>query len=795
LISAAAIGFELLLVRLFAIIQWHHYAAMVISLALLGYGASGTFLALAGATLTRCYLLTYTACATGFGLSALSCFLLAQRLPFNALELPWDPLQPLWLMLVYLTLMVPFFLAATCVGLTFMRYRGCIARVYSFDLIGAAGGTVALVGVLFLVPANRALELVAAVGPLAAALAWLGSGARPRWVSLLLALLTVVLVVGLPPSWVALNMSPYKELRQALRVAGATVVASRSSPLGQLTVVHNPVIPFRYVPGLSLNTLGEATEQLAIFIDGDGSGVIAGYRGQPGSLSYLDDTTAALPYHLLQQPRVLVLGAGGGAAVLQALYHQARRVEAVELNSQLVGLVRREFGEFAGNLYRKGAWNDRVRVHIAEARSFVAQSRDHYDLILVELGHASAAAAGGLSALSESYLLTVEALAAYLERLAPGGLLTLSRGSKLPPRDSVKLFATAVAALERTGEREPWRRLAWIRGWDTSTLIVKNGPFSDDDVATVGEFCQRRSFDVIYYPGVRSQDLNRFNQLDRPYFFDAARALLGPDRERFLDQYKFAVTPATDNRPYFFDFFKWYSIPEILSSLERGGVGLIELGYVVLVATLLQAVVASVVLIVLPLHLARLGARRSVRSLRVLGYFVAIGLGFIFVEIAFVQKLTLFLGHPLYAVAVVLAGFLAFAGLGSRRVAVQHGTSGGDGAVVALLATAILAVTCYALLPHLLSPFLGSPELVKVALALTLIAPLAFSMGRPFPLGMARLEARAPGLIPWAWGVNGCASVVAAVLAKVIAMHFGMTSVIVLAGLFYCGAASFALRD
>ena len=214
----------------------------------------------------------------------------------------------------------------------------------------------------------------------------------------------------------------------------------------------------------------------------------------------------------------------------------------------------------------------------------------------------------------------------------------------------------------------------------------------------------------------------------------------------------------------------------------------------------MQAVVASVVLIVLPLLFVPMGAwergaRRMLRSLRVLGYFVGIGLAFIFVEIAFVQKLTLFLGHPLYAVAVVLAGFLAFAGLGSRQVATQHKGAVGAGAVPALFIAAILAVACYALLPHLLSPFIAAPEPVKVVLALTLIAPLAFSMGRPFPLGMMRVESSAPGLVPWAWGVNGCASVVAAVLAKVIAMHLGITAVVVLAGLCYCGAASVALRD
>jgi spermidine synthase len=597
-----------------------------------------------------------------------------------------------------------------------------------------------------------------------------------------------IVPVGVPADWQRLHPSDYKDLTQTLRVGGARIVAERSSPLGLVTVVENAAIPLRHAPGLSLNAAMELPQQLGIFVDGDGPSALTHYDGRREPLAYLDYLTSALPYHLLVQPRVLVLGAGAGADVLQALYHRAPAIDAVELDPQVIDLVQRALSDFSGKPYGDPA----VRVRIGEARGFVARSSGRYDLIQVALLDAFGVASAGLHALSESYLYTVEALQEYLEHLEPGGMLAITRWVNLPPRDVLKLFATAVEALERRGASEPAKQLILIRGWKTATLVVKNGAFTSADLGALKEFCRQRSFDVAYYPGIEPAETNRYNLLEEPFFHDGALAVLGPDRDAFFDRYKFAITPATDDRPYYFHFFKWRTLPELLQLKEQGGLPLLEWGYPVLVATLMQALAASLLLILLPLWILR---RRSnfagpadVSSLRVGTYFLAIGFAFMFVEIAFIQKFVLFLSHPLYAIASVLCAFLIFAGAGSRfsRRLLSGKFAGRASPVVwPAIAIGLLALTYAFVLPSVFKPLMALPDELRIVLTLVLIAPLAFAMGMPFPLGLASLAARAPPLIPWAWAINACASVIAAIVATLLAIHFGFTAVVLAAILLY----------
>ncbi|MBO3275888.1 spermine/spermidine synthase domain-containing protein [Pseudomonas schmalbachii] len=785
LLSASALGYEVLLLRLLSIIQWHHFAYMMISVALLGYGAAGTAVALAQRVLVPRFHGVFMAGAVLFGLSAIACFTLAQHVPFNPLEIVWDARQPLRLLWIYLLLFVPFFCAALCICLTFTCFQEQIHRIYAFDILGAGIGSLAIVVALFVLTPVDALRLLGGTGIAAGALA---CGWHRRKLAAALLALAVVLPAGVPERWIALAPSEYKELSQTLRIKDARAIAEAWSPLGLLTVVDSPTIPLRHAPGLSLNATLEPPAQLAIFTDGDGLSALNRYDGRREPLAYLDYLTSALPYHLLRQPRVLVLGSGAGTDVLQALYHGARAVDAIELNPQVIDLVQRQFADFSGRPYSA----PNVRVLIGEARGLVASRREPYDLIQIALLDSFGTASGGLHALSENYLYTEEALAEYLRHLAPGGLLAITRWITLPPRDIPRLLATAAEAIERDGKTSAARRIVMIRGWKTATLLVGNRDFSAADVAALQAFCRERSFDLAYYPGMTAAQANRYNLLDQPYFFDAAQALLSGDREGFLARYKFDVRPTTDDRPYFFHFFKWRSLPELLALKAQGSLSMLEWGYPVLIATLLQASVAAVALILLPLWVARHRQRRSPGAgagrfeLRVVAYFAAIGLAFMFVEIAFIQKFTLFLSHPLYSVAVTLSAFLIFAGLGSRYSArLQAGAALRHPLVRPVLAICALALLYLAVLPPLFQLLAPVPTLGRFAVCAALVAPLAFAMGMPFPLGLGRVSARAEALVPIAWGVNACVSVVAAVLATLLAIHLGFTVVLLLALVLY----------
>jgi spermidine synthase len=793
LLSAAALAYEVLLTRLFSITLWNHFAYLIISAALLGYGASGTFLALTRERLEPRFGAVFVAFACAFGLTAAASFLVAQRIPFNPLELFWDPRQTGYLLGIYLALIVPFFCAASCVGLAFSRFRERIGHIYSADILGAGAGSAAIVLALFALPPMQALKLLCAIGFLAAAIAVLETRVRPRILFAALTAAAIIVAVAPAGDWMQLRPSPYKDLSQTLQASGARVIAERNSPLAQTTVVESPLVPFRHAPGMSLASPMEPAPQLGVFSDGDGPSPLTRFDGNLAPLAYLDYLTSALPYHLKKNPQVLVLGAGAGGDVLQALYHRASRVDAVELNPQVVALIRGEFAQYSGRLYDR----PEVKVHLAEARGFVAASRDQYDLIQVALMDSFGAASAGLYSLSENYLYTTEAFEDYFARLKSDGILAVTRWVTLPPRDTLKLFAAAVAALEHSGAAHPAKRLVLIRGWKTSTLLVKNGEFSAQEIAAVREFCRTRSFDPAHYDGITADEVNRYNRLDAPYFFAGAQALLSPQRDAFMDGYKFHITPASDDRPYFFRFLKWQSLAEILALREQGGLPLLEWGYPVLVATLIQAVLASALFILLPLR--RLNANRAaghtIARWRVAVYFSAIGFGFMFLELAFIQKFILFLAHPLYAVAVVLCAFLVFAGLGSRfshGILLAFGRLPGRPLVWLGIAIGMLAIGYVLFLPIVFHEFVGLPDGFKIGISIALIAPLASLLGVPFPVTLSRVAAHSAALIPWAWAVNGCASVTGAVLATLLAMHLGFTVVVILAAMFYCLAVTVA---
>jgi len=791
LVSAAALGYEILLMRLFSIIQWHHFAYMLISLALLGYGASGTFLTIFRGSLLPAFSKTFILSALLFGLSSVVCFLIAQEVPLNVLEILWSVREWGHLVVIYVVLAVPFFFAANCIGLTFQRYRECIGRVYAADLVGAGTGAIGIIALLFFAFPITALGVIGVLGIAAASLGYLATGPQPRWVATAWVLTVAILTTLIQSGGLTTHSGEYKELSQLLRVMGTHRLQQRSSPLGLLTVVRSPEIPLRYAPGLSLTSHAAVPEQLAVFTDGDGMSVINRYDGSPDAVAFLDDLPSALPYHLLSaNPRVLVLGAGGGTDVLQALGHHADQVDAVELNPQLAHLVRRVYGDFAGHLYD----DPRVHLHFADARGFVSASHSRYALIQLALLDGFNAGGAGLHALNENYLYTTEAIREYLSLLQPGGFVAITRWVRLPPRDGIKLFATAIAALEDLGITDPGRRLAWIRNWQVSTLLIKNGEFASEDIDRIRRFCAERSFDIAHVAGITREETNVYNVVSRPYFAEATTALLGPQREQFLRSYKFQVEPATDDRPYFFHFFRWPLLQEAWSLKGAGGLSLLDMGYPVLIATLIQALVLSTLLILVPLR--NLGDSRdhdpdSRRRLHTGIYFSCIGLAFMFTEIIYLQKFTLYLAHPLYAIPVVLAGFLLFAGMGSRWAARISRRSARGRVILAAAALLLLSTLYLVLIPPWLHGTMHFPTAAKITLVLTCIAPIAICMGFMFPLGMARLTYGGEALLPWAFGLNGCSSVVAAILGALLSIHFGQTAVLLLAMVLYGVAARF----
>ena len=775
LVSSAALANEILLTRMFAVVHWHHFAYMIISLALLGFGASGAFLALARRPLLRHLATSYLASLSAFAALAVASPVAAQALPFHAEALLWDPWQPAWLVLVYLVLAAPFFCAANALGLALTAFRERAGRVYAADLAGAGLGAVLVLTLLYRLWPEDVLRAVAATGLLAVLVGAIELRSHPRaWGGVALAGLAALALV--PGQWLRAEPGPYKGLSQALQVAGARVVLERSSPLGRITIVENPAVPLRHAPGLSLAAVGEPPPQLGMFIDGDGLQAITAASNDPSRLAFLRESTASLAYRLRPPRTVLVLAAGGGMEILRAQALGAARIDALELDAQVARLLTDDFRDFASGLVAQPG----TRLYTGEARGFLADSDRRYDLIQLPL---AGAAGGGLGGLNEDYSQTVEAFRLYLAHLAPGGYITATRPAQVPPRDALKLVATAVAALESLDGTDPAAQIVMVRGWQAVTLAVKNGRVSNEEIARLHEFCDAFSFDLVWYPGMSRGDANVFNQLPGPWYHDGVRALLGPAREAFIARYDFDIRPTTDEAPYFQNFFRWRVLWTAWSARERGGMALLEAGYLLLAATLGQAILLGGVLILLPLvRYAPLAGTRASQRWRVLGYFTAIGLAFLFVEIAFLQKLVLLMHHPTVALAITLATFLVGAGVGSAWAGRAPAGSGLRWLVVAIAGIVLLGAAGSLAFDTLIGAIAAWPAAARALVAAALLSPLAFCMGMPFPLALRELD---EALVPWAWGINGCASVVSAALATLLAVDFGFSTVLWLAAALY----------
>jgi len=778
LVSAVGIAYQIALMRVFSIAQWHHFAYMIISVCMLGFASSGTALALlrrriAGreaALLETCCLLLILAPAVSYAAS--------QAIPFETFRLTTDASQFFYLAALYLVLSVPFALVSATITLAFFLERARVGRVYFFNMAGSGAGALTIALALYAtepahLPSWLALPAAAAFVSLQKRRSFWRKGALPMTAFLLLAA-----IVGAAP----IRLSEYKGLSYALQLPDARVLARAHSPMGEITAVSSRMI--RETPGQIANypmaERGPLPEQIALFFDGGGNSTVYRFDGDWDKLAFFDYVTGAMPYRLTNAPSVFVVGAGGGAEILNALYHGAKQVTAAEADPRVQTLMRGQLAEFSGGLYLRPD----VAPIQAEARGWLEAQRDaRFDLIQISLLDSFNASAAGVHALSESYLYTVDAFALYLDRLSPNGVLTLTRWLKTPARDAIKTAATLIEAAEAVGIENPGDHLAVIRSWNTATLALSKTPLTAEQIAGVRDFSAARQLDLCWLPGLTRAETNRFTALEEPVYFEAIQRLLSPEREAFYREFLFDIRPAVDDRPYFSHFFRWKALPTLLDNMGAEWIPFVEWGYLTLIATVIQALLASLLLLAPMLFRKR---ERNVSAQPTVLYFGALGFAFMFLEMAMIQKFMLFLAYPVFAVSVVLTALLTFAGLGSRYADRRRGPRL---MLHAFTGLALLALAYLFGLPPLFSLLAGWPVTLKIVASVAFLAPLAFLMGVPFPAGLQRAAEASPALIPWAWCINGCASVLGATLGAMLAMELGFTLLVAFAILLYGVAA------
>ena len=775
LLSAATLSYEILLVRVFAIEQFHHFAFMAIGVAMLGFGVGGVALALARPGPERA--------ARGFGFAALLtpvslivCTALVHLVRLDATQLAWNAWEWARLGAIYLLLAVPFFIGGTATLLALTLDPERVGWIYGASFVGAGVGAVLAIAVLWLVFPEQALAVPAVIASLGAVSAAIVAQKRKLHAAVAAVVFVVACAAVVRPPW-TLEVTPYKGLPQVEAFPDARRRAERASPLGWVVAVEASA--FRHAPGLSLSYIGAFPRQTALFVDGQIAGAVSDWRSETSALQLLDWFPTAAPYALGRKDEVLVLGAGGGTEVWNALEHGASRVTAVELNPQVVELAGWGSGS-PGERYEA-----QVEWVIGDARGFMARSDERYDLVALGPALSFGSSAAGVYALNEDFMHTVEAYSSYMERLSDDGVLAITRWLMTPPRESVRVILTAVEALRRIAPENIIDKLVVLRSWATVTVLVKPSGFRSDELHSLMGWASERLFDLDWYPGIEGPGAG-YNILDEPVLFRAAAAAIaGRERaEQLASSYPFEVSPVDDARPYPHHFLRAGSIREFVGRDRGSWLAFAEWGYVALFATLAQSIVLATLLLLVPAAI-RVGVRSAGGWVRLVGYFSAIGFAYLAAEIAAIQQLNLLLGHPVYAVAAVLAAFLICSGLGSvwsDRLNAERVWQVGAGLAVMLVLYGVLLLS----LVHLLQP---AALMVRAAAAMLLLAPLAFLMGTPFPLGLRSLAGVGVEGVAWGWASNGFASVVATPLAALIALESGSKTLLFAAAAAYAAAA------
>jgi hypothetical protein len=750
----ATLLLELSLTRIFSVVFYHHLAFLAISIALFGLGLGGVFSYIVAGWKAPLF--------TRLGrLSAANAFLVLISLAVILAQ--GENPSNLDLALVYFTTSLPFIVSGAIVSLAIDASIVKVERVYFFDLLGAAAGCFVLIALLTLVGGTGTV-IGAAITFAAAAAIWHsmagGAGARAR---------SVVLALTLVAFLVFNQKHEVLTIRHAKNEAVANDVFKQWNTFSRIAVVKG------------------GDDRYSIVIDGDAATGIFPFELdhlKPDQMSELRDMGPGLPYTMRPGAKTLIIGPGGGWDVARALAGGSHDVTGVEINNIIARTVMQQrFPDFSHRLY----FRPDVQIHVEDGRSFVRRSTEKYQVLQATLVDTWAATAAGAFAFSENNLYTTDAFRDYLTHLTDDGLLCITRWGFEPPRESLRLISLAIDALGEIGEREPWRHVIISREGSTEdtgasdTVLISRKPFSAADIERAQTAFAAGRQRPVYYPG--SQINNQFRDL-----------LLSPNPAEYQRNYRFDISPVSDNRPFFFYTVQPRDMVSFFRSVGHGKIDEnLNKAVPMLFTLLLVSLVATAIILVAPPVLlgTRLPRHRGVRGF--LLFFLFIGAGYILIEVALIQKFVLFLGHPTYALTVVIFSMLVSSGIGS--FASRRLIAGDEGRLIKLLGVgALMAALLGGVTGPLLTALVGLPLPLKVLITVLLIAPLGFVLGMPFPTGLQRLEKWHAPSVRWAWSLNAAASVLGSVGALVCSIYLGLVQTLIVGGLFYFAALAVIAR-
>jgi predicted membrane-bound spermidine synthase len=755
-ITMSVMVFELALTRIFSATMYYHFAFLAISLALFGSGASGVFIYIIQRKLAVIRTGEWLGLAAQlFAITTLIALYVVLKHPVT---LAGTVENFRALVIIYAATTLPFFFAGCVITLAVTRFASEMSRLYLFDLAGAATGCLLLIPVLNLVGAINAVLLVAAAAAGASVVFCSPTTTRHSFV-----VASWILAAGF------FALSVHNIITHRL-----DVTVSKTGP-------ESRILFSKWNSFSRITVRGDLDHDDAyILIDSDAGTRITRDAGNKAAYGGIKP----IAYQLKHDANVLIIGPGGGDDVMAALTAGTKSITAVEINPIIARDVMSSepFKSFSGAIYEQPG----VRLVVDEGRSFIRSSKESYDIIQATLVDTWAATAAGAFALTENNLYTVEAFKDYVTHLTDDGLLTMTRWYFEPPDETLRLLSISRAMMSELGIQNPARHVILLRGfdpvWPPATFILKKSEFTDDEVHTIESIAATNDFSLLYTPLTRPTNV-------------FTRMMEASNPAEVWDTFQTNVAPTYDNNPFFFNTVRLSRLGSLRSSSDEWFKN--NVGTFLLFSLFAISVVMVVLFIFGPLVLFRRGdlATGGPAKISYLLYFGCLGAGFIIVEVAMIQKFILFLGHPIYALTVVLFSLLIFSAIGSylsgRLFQQPHIPS-----VVKLLGLVAVVIIVYTVaLPPMFYDLVQLPHPLRIIIAVVMMAPLAALMGMPMPLAIRLVSRTAPELIPWAWGVNGATSVMGSVAALVVAISSGFYQALLVGGALYLLACVFLIRS
>ena len=833
--AGAVIALQICIMRIFSVGSWAHFGSLVVSLAMLGFGLTSAVMCIGKGWFERHWKGVATAALLAFGPLTVAANLLAQQIPFNAIFLVSDPTQKWRLFGNFMLYMLPFLAGALYLGIVFLKANRIFGRVYFADLSGAG-----LCGLAFLLAMYVARPENLIVVPLllwsAGSLLWFDALANRRgmaWLALA-ALASIAAHFALPPllDIPKLAVSDYKGVAYARKFPDAARVYESASPFGYLEIYASSYLHF--APGLSDNaafTLPNmpANAYLGMYIDGEGpSGII---RDLPAEqTAYYRFLPMIYPYVIKSAPDTFVVQFGGGISTSVAL-RNSRSVTVAEGNPAVLAAFRTDKGlrEFTGDVLH----NPKLRVIDYDGRLYLAQTSERYDVIDLSLADSAGLSSPGGFAIVEKFSYSREAMASYMRALTGGGVLSVTLWNKEePPKSVLKLYTTMAAAARDVEGGDIAEQFFVVSSYlSTATVLYKRGGFSADEIEKLRKHTRAMSFDEIYFPGIaydRVQTAKVLQEYNDQIFSNGAsetglnegqpreamtpaepppdaeepdvekqgtavpatvmgqlawQHLVRGDWDDIAERYVFDTRPLTNTRPYFAAYVKPGDLPRVTDRLELLQD---EWGYLLLWATLAIACAAAASLVAIPLIFGwRTIFSRNPGKFRTIVYFACLGAGYIMVEVGLISEFMLALSNATVSASVLITGMLVFSGLGAF-LSERYLDRARSIMPRIFVAIGVILIGYGLFLDHALDRIGTLPYFLRLVLSFALIFPPAFLMGFPMPTAMTSLARLGKDhMFLWAWGINGCFSVIGAAMVPIIATSFGLDVVLMLAGAAY----------